>query len=156
MVKEFQNRIVQAGQIDLLLINYEMLIYTINEAMEVVDSDDEVVFKKLMTRAQKLTRELSDNLDFRYDISRDLMALYVYVNKQLINASVTKKKEPLENALSILNTLLKGWEEVSKSTEVNNKPMVGNAQKVYAGLTYGKGALNETVYQPNQSRGLMA
>lgn len=156
MVKDYQNRIVQAGQSDLLLINYEMLIASIGEAVEAIDAMDLTQFHKSIETSKKLLRELSDNLDFKYDLSRDLMAIYIYVSKQLIQTSINMAKEPLVSAGKVLETLLKGWQEAAAKVSKTQKPLIGNGQRVFAGLTYGKGNLVETVYDDASARGYRA
>lgn len=155
MIKDFQNKIVNAGKADLLLINYEMLFITLDEAVQAADYNHEEEFNKSLGQANKLLRELSDNLDFRYDISKDLMALYIFVSKQLIDASITFNKEPILSAKRVLDTLYKGWLEAGKKEQFK-KPVVTNGQKVYAGLTYGRGTLNEMIYDGAGSRGFRA
>lgn len=155
MIKDFQNKIVNAGKSDLLLINYEMLFVTLDDAIISADEDREDAFNRSMVQANRLLRELSDNLDFKYDISKDLIAIYIYVSKQLIDASITFNKEPILGAKKVLNTLYKGWIEAG-AKERNSKPMIMNGQKVYAGLTYGKSSLNEMVYDGTGSRGFRA
>ncbi|PKM69079.1 MAG: hypothetical protein CVU95_00395 [Firmicutes bacterium HGW-Firmicutes-2] len=152
--KEFQTRIVNANQNDLVVINYEMLITEMDEAIEKFDQDDEKGFTNSMNRATRLLRELSDNLDFQYDISRDLMSLYIFVNKRFIEASIKNSVQPLESAKDVLNMLLLGWQQAAKE-EQKTAPLIQNGQQVYAGLTYGKNKLNESVYTEN-SRGFKA
>lgn len=154
LIKEFQNRIVTASQNDLVVINYEMLMAELDEAIGYYNDQDEKGFAKAMTQATRLLRELSDNLDFRYEISKDLMSLYIFVNKKFIDASMTNMVQPLYTAKDVLSSLLLGWREAS-AKEVTKGPLIQNSQQLYAGLTYGKGSLNETVYQES-NRGYRA
>jgi len=154
MVQEFQARIVTASQNDLVVINYEMLMAELVEATELFNPESMSAFNHSMERATRLLNELSFNLDFSFDISKDLMSLYIFVNKKLIEASQKISIQPLHTAQDVLSTLLIGWREANK-TEVRTAPMIQNGQQLYAGLTYGKGSLNETVYM-DQSRGLKA
>lgn len=154
LVKEFQQRIVSASQNDLLVINYEMLMAELDEAIEKFDLQDMAAYNTSMGRATKLLNELSQNLDFTYDISKDLMSLYIFVNKKFIEASTQNSVQPLHTAQDVLGTLLVGWKEANR-TEDNDTPVIQNSQQLFAGLTYGKGSLNETVYQ-DQSRGFRA
>lgn len=155
MVRDFQNKIVNASQADLLLINYEMLFVTIDEAIAAIDTDNQTDFNRIMAQANRLLRELTDNLDFRYDIAKELMSIYIFVSKQFIDASIAFNKEPIISAKNVLNTLYTGWVE-ARTKEVELKPIVKNGQKVYAGLTYGKGTLNEMVYDGTGTRGFKA
>lgn len=155
LVKEFQGRIINATQQDLVVINYEMFLAEIDVAINEVHASDTKAYHKATHMAHKLLRELSDNLDFQYDISRDLMSLYIYIGKKLIEASMNHQLEDLEEIKRIVLVLLQGWKEAEAKVVSNQGAMIQNAQKVYAGLTYGKSSLNETVYQ-DASRGFKA
>lgn len=154
LVQEFQARIVTASQNDLVVINYEMLMAELEDAIEIFDTVNMAPFKHSMDRATKLLNELSFNLDFSYDISKDLMSLYIYVNKKLIEASQKISIQPLFTAQDVLSTLLVGWREANR-TENKTATLIQNGQQLYAGLTYGKGFLNESVYI-EQGRGFKA
>ncbi len=65
-----------------------------------------------------------------------------------MDAQVHDLKEPLEEAVTIIRILLDGWKQVESDEQ---EPVIANGQKVYAGLTYGKAALNESVdSKPNR------
>lgn len=154
MVQEFQARIVTASQNDLVVINYEMLLAELDEAVEFFGSEDLSAFSRSMKKAGKMLNELSYNLDFKYDISRDLMSLYIFVNRKIIEASQSTSVEPIFSAQAVLNSLLVGWKEAAREM-VQDVPLIQNGQQLYAGLTYGKKHLNETVYNEG-SRGFKA
>ena len=155
MVKDFQTKIVSADRGQLIIISYEMLIVEIDDAIKFLEKDDETEFSRAMIRAHKILQELSGNLDFQYDISKDLMSIYIYINKKFIDASIKGDKEPLIETKRLLSILLNGWKEADK-LELTERPIIENGQKLYAGLTYGKGTLNETIYDNSSSRGFKA
>lgn len=70
LVKDFQTRIVNAGRGELLIINYEMLLAQIDDAIDAIRSEEHQEFGKSMINAHKLLRELSSGLDFQYDIAK--------------------------------------------------------------------------------------
>ena len=142
LVKEYQTRIVNANRKELLIINYEMLMAEIEEAIEALEIEEAFRFEKAMHMAQKLLRELSDGLNFEYEISKGLMSLYIYMNKLFVDAQIHDRIEPLQEAMKVINILLEGWNQAEMEDE---GPVIGNGQKVYAGLTYGKANLNESV-----------
>ncbi len=142
LVIDFQTRIVNAGRGELLIINYEMLLAQIDDAIEAISENEKGEFSKAMLNAHKLLTELSSGLDFQYDISKELMSIYIYVNKKFVNASAHHTEDDLLEASKILSVLLEGW----KLTEYEEEaPVITNGQKIYAGLTYGRNDLNETV-----------
>lgn len=148
MVKEFQTRIVGANRSELLIINYEMLIAELEASRESLLQEQDALFEKSMINAHKILRELTSVLDFSYDIANELMSIYIYVNKKLIDTSIHKNEASLDEALQLLNVLLEGWRQNHLDGE---EPVINNGQKVFAGLTYGKYNLNEMVdSQPNR------
>lgn len=154
MIENRTAQIANATPGQLVVITYEVIIETLDEAQKQLAVKDEKKFKRNIDKAQKLLRELMDSLDLSYSISMDLLQLYLYINKVIIKSYVTLKEEPLEEAKKLLNTLLIGWKQ-AVATEEGKGPVIENAQQIYAGLTYGKGSLNESIME-NANRGFKA
>jgi flagellar secretion chaperone FliS len=154
-LKAFTARITQANGSELVVIVYEIILKDIESAKEAINVQNHTKFTRDVDHAVKFINELINTLDFEYPISYDLMQLYLYCNKQLIQATLKKEIEPLESAAKVLTSLHKGFVEVSKQDK--SEPLMSNTQQVYAGLTYGKGSLNEMYVDPNQmERGFRA
>lgn len=154
-LKAFTARITQANGSELVVIVYEIILKDIESAKEAFNAQDHTKFTRDVDHAVKFVNELINTLDFEYPISYDLMQLYLYCNKQLIQATLKKEIESLESAAKVLTSLLKGFTEVAKQDK--SEPLMSNTQQVYAGLTYGKGSLNEMYVDPNQmERGFRA
>ncbi|NMA84959.1 MAG: flagellar protein FliS [Epulopiscium sp.] len=150
-------RIANATPTQLIQITYEIILNHLQKAKDSLTTQEITSFLTHIEQAQKLLRNLMESLDLSYDISMEIMSLYLYVNKLLIQASMQKGKEPIEQSEKILNNLLVAWRELAKQNPDQQGPVLENAQQVYAGLTYGKGTLNEAVIDPdNQKRGFKA
>ncbi|BBF44556.1 hypothetical protein lbkm_3269 [Lachnospiraceae bacterium KM106-2] len=99
--------------------------------------------------------ELLGCLNHEYDISNQLYRLYTYANKKIIDGMFQKKIDYVEEAKEIMQALHQSFIEVAKQDK--SKPLMQNTQQVYAGLTYGKGVLNEISMDPNHAfRGFKA
>ena len=154
-LQAFTARVTQASKSELIVILYEMILTEIKEAREAYESGDLITFDKNLKRAHKYMNELISPLDYHYSISYDLLNLYLYVNKRMITAIIKRNPVSLDSAESVLQKLLVGFEGVTR--EDKSGPMMRNTQQLYAGLTYGKGRLNETYIDPNNgSRGFIA
>jgi len=154
-VQVFTARVTQASKSELIVILYEMILSELREARNAYETGDIITFDKDLKKVQKFVGELMATLDYQYVISYDLLSLYLYVNKRIITAIIKKNPVSLESAQTVLNKLLIGFEGVSKAD--TSGPMMHNTQQLYAGLTYGKGKLNETSINPdNRSRGFIA
>lgn len=152
-IRSFTARITQASRSELIVILYEMTLTRIDDAIEAYDKNDLESYIKELKGAQRCVSELMASLDYRYRLSLDLLSLYMYTSKHIITAIMKKNPSTLQHAKSILNKLLEGFKEVSKAD--NSGPMMRNTHKLYAGLTYGKGTLNETFVNTN-NRGFIA
>jgi flagellar protein FliS len=154
-IQVFATRVTQASKSELIVILYEMILTEIMEAKEAYEKGDLIVFDKELKKSQKYVNELINALDYKYPISYDLLNLYLYTNKRIITAIIKRNPVSLDSAISVLKKLLTGFEGVSK--EDKSGPMMRNTQQLYAGLTYGKGKLNETYIDPsNRNRGFIA
>ena len=154
-IQSFTSRITQASKSELIVILYEMTLVRIEDAEKSYQGNDLVNFDKELKSAQKHVSELMAALDYRYVISFDLLSLYLYTNKHIITAIVKQNPLTLQYAKAILKKLLLGFEAVSRSD--TSGPMMRNTQQLYAGLTYGKGTLNESFIDPNnKNRGFIA
>lgn len=153
-IQSFTARITQASRSELVVILYEMTISKIEEAEKRYAENNLSDFDKELKGAQRYVNELMAVLDYRYAISYDLLSLYLYTNRHIITAILKRNPDALQNAKEILNKLLTGFEEISKKD--TSGPVMKNTQQLYAGLTYGKGTLNETyIDSSNKNRGFI-
>ena len=83
------------------------------------------------------------------------MSMYIFINKQLIEAKLKKSCEMLPRVQGMLESLLSSFREVSKQD--HSAPLMQNTQKVYAGLTYGRDDVNEmSLASDDRNRGFKA
>lgn len=154
-IQAYAARVTQASRSELIVILYEMILSEIEEAQKAYEIGDLATFDKGLKKSQKYVNELIVALDYNYTMSYDLISLYLYVNKRIVTAIIRKNPESLESAVSVLKKLLVGFEGVSKSD--TSGPLMRNTHQIYAGLTYGRGKLNEIDLDPNNSsRGFIA
>lgn len=153
--KEFTARVSQANRSELVVIMYEIILTDIKTAKEAYAKGDKVAYVGEIRNAQKFVLELMNALDFEYEISKQLMSLYIYLNKNLIKCLANYDEEKLETVEMIVNKLLDSFRQVSEMDD--SEPVMENAETIYAGLTYSKDSLNETPYAMSGSnRGFMA
>lgn len=154
-IRAFSNRVTQASRSELIVILYEMTLSELAEARKAYETGDLSAFDHGLKKSQKYVNELIVSLDYNYAVSYDLLSLYLYVNKRIITAIIKHNPITLDSAQSVLDKLLTGFKGVSSTDR--SGPVMRNTQQLYAGLTYGKGTLNETYIDPNnRSRGFIA
>lgn len=155
LVQEFSMRITQASRTELIVIMYEIILSDIASAREAFGAEDTKTYEKELSHAGRFVNELMSALDYSIGLSYQLMSLYIFANRELTVARVQKQPELLEGVADIFEKLLAGYRKVSE--EDTSGPVMKNTQQVYAGLTYGRGTLNEMYVNVNEAkRGFMA
>lgn len=151
--QQYKLRITNANKTQLVVILYEMFLQYMEEAKEAHEKEDVKAFKDAIRYARGCVKELMQSLNFEYEPAKELMQLYVYVNKELVSADVQNKTEPLDNSIMVMKGL---WEAYSQISSMDQSPAVmENSQKVYAGLTYSRGDLVENLNQVGENRGFL-
>jgi flagellar protein FliS len=87
--------------------------------------------------------ELMESLDLHYEISSYLRQLYIYAYRELCQGIALRDPERFDHATHIFGNILPSFREVAKQDD--SEPVMENVQSIYAGLTYGRGTLNETL-----------
>lgn len=155
LIQAYTARITQASKTELVVITYEIILSDIKEAQTAFENGDNSQYSKVLKHASIVINELMRSLDYQHEISYNLMSLYIYVSKCVIEANYQKNAELLENAAIVIRTLRKGFEEIC-SHDLSG-PVMQNVQQLYAGFTYGKGTLNEVYIDPQErNRGFKA
>lgn len=153
--KDYIRRVTQANRSQLVVITYEIINGEMKQAQIEYEMSNLEKYQATLKNAQKFLNELMGSLDYQFPVSKQLMQIYIYINKTLITAQIKKQPELLDSAIKIMEGLQKAFEEVEKSD--TSGPVLGQSQKLYAGLTYGKGVLNEISVNINGgSRGYQA
>lgn len=152
-IQAYSKRITQANRTELVVITYEIIIEHIKGAQKSYKNQEE--FANDLDQAQAFLKELMVSLDFGHKISYDLMSLYIFINKQLIEAKLKNTCDMLPRVQAMLESLLSSFREVSKQDQ--SAPLMQNTQKIYAGLTYGREDINEmSLTGDDKNRGFRA
>jgi flagellar protein FliS len=155
-IQEYSTRVTQANSSQLVVILFELILNHINDANENHANGDVKGYEKDLRKAQSFLNELMGSLDYQYEISYQLMSLYMYVNRVLAEAIFNREENKLFSAETVIDRLLTAYREVAKQDF--SEPLMGNTQQIHAGFTYGKGSrLNEVLVNVNEAnRGFRA
>ena len=154
--EDYTVRVTNASPFQLMLINLELVVQNIREAAGAFKSENIAEFENRLTNAREFLNLLMTSLDMSYDVSKELMRVYIYVNGLLINAGISKSTEKAETAAELIGKLYESFEAAVKAEAGSNTDAVmQNAQQVYAGLTYKNGKLSEYIDE-NTERGFKA
>lgn len=138
--------IVNATDTQLICMTYDLFVESIEDALSVEGLER----KTKLVRTREILMSLSENLNLEVQIGKDLFRLYVYIQNILLNAWQQDTK--LEEAKQLIEMIASGYKTISQEAKT---VAVDNAQSIYAGMTYGKGYLNEMIVD-TPSRGFKA
>lgn len=152
--QQFTLRISQANSTELVVILYEMLLCYIDECKAALDAENEGEFKEAVRKSRGCLNELMASLNMDYEISRELLQLYIFCIRRLARAEVKRDGDILDEIKKVIKPLHKAYREVA----VHNTqgPVMNNSQRIYAGLTYGRNTLTENMAYQSANRGVYA
>lgn len=149
--QEFTLKITQANKSQLVVILYEMLLTYIEEAGNAYKKEDRNGFRDGIRKARGCLNELMASLHFEYEPALNLLQLYLYINRELARADIRNSEDELKHVKKIVEKLHNAYEKISEQD--TSGPIMSNAQTVYAGLTYGKNTLTESLSDQGSNRG---
>lgn len=141
------SNIANASKGELLCITYELLLEQIKMATQSEGEERKVYVEKGI----RIIKMLVGDLDFGIPLSNELFRIYVYVQGILIQAKTNQK---LEEAYHLIHKIYEAFKKITEE-EIDKKPSIQNAEAIYAGLTYGKEDIKETILQ-DYNRGFKA
>ncbi|MGN0482206.1 MAG: flagellar protein FliS [Lachnospiraceae bacterium] len=151
---EFTRRITSSNRSELVVILYEMALEYLQDAKDAMQKAQTQDAKQQIRNADTVLKELCDCLDFQYKIAYDLYAVYTYCRRSLARAMYQNRPDGIEEAESQLKELYEAFCEVADQDQ--SQPLMQHTQRVYAGITYGRGELNESLQEPEAGRGFFA
>ena len=152
-IQEFTRRITQANRSGLALIKFEILFAYFDDISRAFQENDRQGVEKGVHHADDVLKSFQETLDFQYEISPRLYALYDFHRRQLSKVLIRNSLDELTQSRKMLQKTYEAFSEAAK--EDTSAPLMRNAQQVYAGYTYGKNDINES-YDVPSSRGFLA
>jgi flagellar protein FliS len=111
-----QQSVMTASPGELLVMLYNGCIRFIKQAIECINNKDLEGAHKAIIRAQDIILEFMTTLDMKYEVSHNLMALYDYLHRRLVEANTRKDVAALEEVLGFVTELRDTWAEAVKIT----------------------------------------
>ena len=152
--QEFTLKITQANKTQLITILYEMVMDYLDETIDAFAIGKRADAEKSITNAQNCIDELIHSLNMEYELARNLHKIYVFSKTELAVAYATGNIHKVWKVKKNFEKLHEAYVELEKYDM--SESLMDNTQKVYAGLTYGRYALNEDITAVSMNRGLMA
>lgn len=148
-------RVAQANRSELVVIMFEAFLDSVDEGKRALEEDRIQECRREIERARGFLTELMGSLDFTYEISFYLRRLYIFAYQELCQGVALRDGGRFANAENIVRKLLPAFREVAAQDE--SGPVMQNTESIYAGLTYGRDSLNESIgVNVNMNRGFQA
>ncbi len=112
-----ETELLCADPITLVKIVYEAILDAVQSARRYLHAGQIAERSAAISKAVALLQELATSLDHEKggEISRNLVELYDYMQRQLLRSNVEQSDIPLAEVNQLLNTLLEAWHAVADS-----------------------------------------
>ncbi len=109
-----------ADQGKLIVMLYDGAIKFVNKAIDLIPQKKIEEVHKNIVKAQDIISELMTSLNMDAgDISNRLLSIYMYINRRLIEANLSKSTEPLLEVRKHLTELRGAWEVAGKTVKTD-------------------------------------
>ena len=149
----YTRRITQGNKSDIIVVLYDIYFSYEEDVRAALEKKDLTDLQLAIRRANEVVEHLKLDLDFSYDIARQLYPLYDYVQRCLSKALYRQDAAEGDHAAAVMKELREAFIEVAKADDSGRE--MQNAETVTAGYTYGPGSLSE-VTDGGSNRGFFA
>ncbi|GGM35393.1 flagellar protein FliS [Paraliobacillus quinghaiensis] len=110
------NSVNTASPGELTLMLYNGCLKFIKQAKKAMESNNIELKNTNIQKAQKIISELMVTLDQNAAVSEEMMSLYDYINRRLIESNIQNDAEILDEAFGLVEEFRDTWKEVLKQT----------------------------------------
>ena len=113
------NKVLTASPAELTLMLYEGAIKFGNIAIKAMEDKDIEKAHVNIIKVQKIIDEFRATLNHKYPVAEDFDRIYKYLQSRLIDVSISKEKEIMEEIVGHLRSMRDNWKEVMKKAREN-------------------------------------
>ena len=133
-----ETNVKTASQGRLVVLLYEEAVRQLTLASSLFSEDSNLPvqnierFGKSILKSQEIITELQVSLDMEKggEIAKNLMALYIFFNRQLTDANIKKDKAIVESILKMLSELCESWRQAAASSATTQTTKVQQALNI--------------------------
>lgn len=113
-----ENSVFTASPEELTLMLYNGLIKFIMLGQKALDEKDMKKAHESVVRAEDIIQEFMASLNMKYDVSQNMMLLYDYMYRRLIEANIKKDREILDEVLIYAKDFRDTWAQAMKIARI--------------------------------------
>lgn len=131
-----ESRILSADGVELVRILYQAALESVEKARRHLKEGDIAARSREITRAAAVLSELAVSLDLDAGgaLSRNLLELYDYMQRRLLEANFLQSEPILAEVSRLLATLLEGWMSCHPDSGHRNEAPIVELAPDYGGL----------------------
>ncbi len=148
-IKEFTFRTTQANHSGLLLVLFDMEEVYLSDALDAYEQKNTDDYNKNLEMARRVLNELISCFDMKNELSRKVVSVLRFIYGKQVSSLVKGEPQELDRCKNMIDNLRNSFVPLHENDYEG--PVMKNTHQVYAGLTYGKGTLNESVEGVNYS-----
>lgn len=107
-----QNSIMTASREELTMLLYNGAIKFCNQSIEAIENKNIQKAHNCNIKAQNIIIELQETLDKNYIYAKDINNIYNFIRELLMEGNITKDKEKIEQAASLIREFRDLWQQV--------------------------------------------
>lgn len=116
-----QTQVKTASPGELTLMLYNGCIKFMKMGLESIQNQDYEMKNIYIQKSQNILDELLITLNMKYDISKKLSALYIFIKEKLTEANIKLDVESLQVGIELVTELRDTWVEVLRLIKTNAK-----------------------------------
>ena len=133
-----ETNVKTASQGRLVVLLYEEAVRQLTLASSLFSEDSNLPvqnierFGKSILKSQEIITELQVSLDMEKggELAKNLMALYIFFNRQLTDANIKKDKAIVESILKMMSELCESWRQAAASSATTQTTKVQQALNI--------------------------
>ncbi|MGN0732446.1 MAG: flagellar export chaperone FliS [Treponema sp.] len=133
-----ETNVKTASQGRLVVLLYEEAVRQLTLASSLFSEDSKLPvqnierFGKSILKSQEIITELQVSLDMEKggEIAKNLMALYIFFNRQLTDANIKKDKAIVDSILKMMSELCESWRQAAASSATMQTAKVQQALNI--------------------------
>ncbi len=113
-----QQSVMTMTQGEMLIKLWDEILKQLNSGVIFIDKRDFSQSNKALQKAQRIINHLRATLNFNYEMSNDLDALYEFFNSKIVEANIHKNSNPIEEILSMVTELRVSFAQAERSARM--------------------------------------
>ncbi|MHB1313919.1 MAG: flagellar export chaperone FliS [Christensenellales bacterium] len=110
-----QHGVMTASPAELIVILYDECIKQLKLSCLAMQENNYEHINLRTQKAQQVIMELINSLDLHFPLGKDLLDIYGFLLRQIIEANTRKEKKLIEPLIDILSSLREAWIQVAKA-----------------------------------------